>query len=318
MKRTHSPSGEARHPIKLAARRTGLSPDVIRVWEKRYGAVVPRRNARGQRAYSDEDVERLRLLAQVTAAGRRIGDVARLSAEELATLAREDETAARLLPARRGSLGDSAGAYLRQALAAVNDLDGHGLDQAITGASIALSPQVLRREVLFPFLHEIGDRWQAGSLRVVHEHLASALVRSFLGSIRNGHNLPDSAPHILVTTPAGQLHELGALMAAAGASEVGWRATYLGPNLPAEEIAAAVIQKRAKAVGLSIVYPMDDPRLHDELRRLHRHLDGGVILFAGGDGAPAYAGVLEEIYAIRLDSVAALQEELKSLNRAAG
>jgi DNA-binding transcriptional MerR regulator/methylmalonyl-CoA mutase cobalamin-binding subunit len=318
MKRKLSRSGEARHPIKVAARRTGLTPDVIRVWEKRYGAVVPQRTKRGQRLYSDEDVDRLRLLGRVTAAGRRIGDVAQIPQDELEALAREDEAAGGAPPARRGHRNDFANVYLRQAMDAVESLDEHGLDQAITLASIALSPPVLRRHMLFPLLHEIGDRWQEGSLRVVHEHLASALVRSFLGSVRNGHNLPETAPHLVVTTPAGQRHELGALLVAAGASEVGWQATYLGPNLPAEEIAAAIHQKRAKAAALSIVYPFDDPHLHDELRRLHRLIDGTASLFVGGAAASGYAEVLEEIHAVRLDSVGALQERLKALSRVLG
>jgi len=318
MKRKLSPSGEARHPIKVAARRTGLSADVIRVWEKRYGAVIPHRTERGQRVYSDDDVDRLRLLARVTAAGRRIGDVARLSRDELESLAREDEAAMDAPPASGVGLDGYAGVYLRHALDAVEALDEHALDQAITVASIALSPTVLRRNVIFPLLHEIGDRWEAGTLRVAHEHLASALVRSFLGSVRNGHNLPEGAPHIVVTTPAGQLHELGALLVASAANESGWRATYLGPNLPAEEIAAAVRQKRARAVAISLVYPSGDPRLHDELRRLHRHLEGAAVLFAGGAAAPAYAEVLDEVHAVRLDSISALQERLKSLARVAG
>src|SRR5919206_4189304 len=83
----------ARHPIGVVAERTGLSPDLLRVWERRYRAVEPSRSGDGQRAYSDADIERLRLLRLATTAGRSIGQVARLATEELARLVGEDEAA---------------------------------------------------------------------------------------------------------------------------------------------------------------------------------------------------------------------------------
>jgi len=91
---------------------------------------------------------------------------------------------------------------------------------------------------------------------------------SWLGNHTRSHALPDSAPALIITTPAGQLHELGAIPVGAAAVSQGWRVTYVGPNLPAEEIAGAAQQKRARAVALSVVYPEDDPHLSGELRRL--------------------------------------------------
>jgi hypothetical protein len=96
------------------------------------------------------------------------------------------------------------------------------------------------------------------------------MVRSVLGALRVAQTPEPGAPELIVTTPSGQAHELGALMAASMASSQGWKVTYLGPNLPAEEIVAAAGRRGARAVALSVVFPADDARLYDELRRLRR------------------------------------------------
>jgi methylmalonyl-CoA mutase cobalamin-binding subunit len=160
-------------------------------------------------------------------------------------------------------------------------------------------------------MHRIGDLWQKGEIRPIHEHMASAVVRSFLGNMRGAYHLAATAPHLIVTTPARQLHELGALIVAATAASEGWQATYLGPDLPPEEIAAAVVQKNARAVAISIVYPPDDPLLMDDLKRLRRLLPPVTELLVGGRASAAYAGVIEEIGAIHVESLAALRTELE-------
>jgi len=179
-------------------------------------------------------------------------------------------------------------------------------------ASVAFSRTHLIEKLLVPLMHRIGDLWHQGALRPIHEHMASSVVRSFLGSMQASRD-ELSAPHVVVTTPARQHHELGALLAAATAAGEGWQVTYLGPELPPEEIAAAALQKGARAVALSITYPPDDPLLMDELRRLRRLLDGRTALLVGGRSASAYAQVLQEIGAHRVEDLADLRRELETL-----
>jgi len=119
----------------------------------------------------------------------------------------------------------------------------------------------------------------------------------------------------VVATPQGQAHELGALAAAVTASTIGWRVTYLGANLPAEEIAAAAAQNDARAVALSIIYPPGDPGLLPELKRLHAYLQADVRLVVGGLSADSYRSVLDSIEAMRLPDMAALRS---ALSRSAG
>src|SRR5688500_6713530 len=132
-----------RHPIGVVAERTGLSPDLLRVWELRYRAVEPSRAADGQRLYSDDDVERLRLLRLGTLAGRSIRQVAQLPTEALTQLVREDE-AARQRAARREerALPASVGEDVERALALARAVDAPGLESLLRRSAAALGVPV--------------------------------------------------------------------------------------------------------------------------------------------------------------------------------
>jgi DNA-binding transcriptional MerR regulator/methylmalonyl-CoA mutase cobalamin-binding subunit len=312
------------HPIRVVARRTGLSAHVIRAWEKRYGAVEPSRTPTRRRAYSTEDVERLTLLRRATLAGRSIGQIAKLSTPELRRLVEEDERAAASVGPSRPSDEPHAAAtrdgaqLLSASLEAARRLDTAALERALGEASVLLGRPALMEQVIVPLLHRIGDAWRDGSLRVAHEHLASAVVRSFMGSFDGAFHVIPNAPEVVVTTPSGQLHEIGALLAAATAASEGWRATYLGPSLPADEIAAAARQKEARAVALSIVYPTDDPHCRTELKRLAQLLGPKITILVGGRGAAGYRSILEAVGARYITDYQSLRATLESLRRGEG
>jgi MerR family transcriptional regulator, light-induced transcriptional regulator len=122
----------------------------------------------------------------------------------------------------------------------------------------------------------------------------------------------------LIGTPAGQAHELGAMLAATTAAGNGWRVIYLGPDLPAEELARAARQVRADAVALSIIYPTSDAQVTDELRRLRAELGPKVGIVIGGSGANSYGDVLRDIGADTLTSLAALRSWLRERARRQG
>jgi DNA-binding transcriptional MerR regulator/methylmalonyl-CoA mutase cobalamin-binding subunit len=308
-------SNTPRHPIGLVARRTGLKPDLIRAWERRYGAVEPGRSTTRRRFYSDADVERLQLLRRVVRTGRGISQVAGLPNEELRALLAEEpaEDLPRPAPPFPEPSGEVADAYLSLCVAAAHRLDVAELEAQIERASVVLSRLNLLEKLLVPLLHRIGDLWKDGSLRPAHEHMVSAVVRSFLGGMRGAYSSSGGAPHLVVTTPARQHHELGALIAAATAASEGWQVTYLGPDLPPEEIAAAALQGGAQAVALSITYPPDDPLLAEDLRRLRRLLNPGVALLIGGRASGSYAPILAETGALYVEDLAVLRRELEAL-----
>ncbi len=149
----------------------------------------------------------------------------------------------------------------------------------------------------------------------MHEHLAAAVLRRVLERVVESATSPFATANLVVATPTGQVHEFGALLVAATATAEGWRVTYLGPDLPAEDIAEAAIRTRARAVALSIVYPTGDLAVGDELRRLRSALPKDITVLVGGAGATAYGSSLAEISAVPLNSLADLRVALGTLRR---
>ncbi len=308
---------QPRHPMQVVARATRLSPDVLRAWERRYRAVDPGRTPGAHRLYSDADIARLTLIRKALGAGRRIGFVARLPLEELEQLVAQDEARPRPapdVPARPAAIR-SENETLARCMAAVERLDGAAFEQALAEAGLALTLPQLLEELLVPLLQEIGAGWRSGRIGIRHEHLATAAIRAWLVGARQSRSPQAHAPVLVVATPAGQIHELGALMAALVAEAAGWRVVYLGVDLPADEIAAAARQSAARGVALSLIYPPDDTRLPHELQRLRRLVGAGVGLIVGGDAAAAYASVLGAVDARLVGSVTDLREALDALRR---
>ncbi len=304
-----SESRRKRHPIQVVARRTGLSPDVLRAWEKRYGVVEPGRSEGGRRLYSDEDIERLRLLRRASRVGRRISQVALLGTEQLSGLVEEDEREEIETAPEGAGEATAADGLLKASLAAMERLDGRELESTLNRALVSLSAAVLIEQVASPLLRRVGELWVEGSARPAQEHLVSAVLLRVLGKLIENAEASSAAPAIVVTTPAHQEHEFGALFVAATAAAEGWRVIYLGANLPADDIAAAVRETGAEAVAVSIVYPPDDEEMGDELRELRLKLPPAVPVLVGGAAISSYRTVLDEIEAIELSSL----EELRSM-----
>ena len=209
------PEAAPSHPIAVVAARTGLSRDVIRVWERRYGAVAPSRSAGRQRLYTDADIRRFGLLASATRHGRNISLIASLPDQALERLIADDtaaqpESAAEQLPAVSRAID--------AALAAIADLDAAALDGHLRRA-IARDGAPCFLDTFVPSLmRRIGDGWMAGRISIAEEHLASAVVHGLLmETVRSIATAPGS-PRLLVATPAGDNHAVGAALVAASAT----------------------------------------------------------------------------------------------------
>ncbi len=296
-------------PVRIVCERTGLTPDLLRAWERRYRAVAPARSAGRQRLYSEADVQRLELLVRALKGGRQIGRIAALSDDELRELIAADARKAdRARPIRSDTAIETA---LSDSLIAIERFDGIALEQVLRKAAMHLSADAVLDEVIGPLLFTVGSLWHQGQLKPANEHLASTTIHRVLTWMSTHTSPPPGAPVLLVGTPASQVHELGAMLAATTATGHGWRVVYLGASLPAEELARAAIHARADAVALSLVYPVADPAVGDELRRLRAALPPRVGLVIGGSAAPSYAEVLREIGAELLPSLSALRDWLR-------
>lgn len=219
-------------------------------------------------------------------------------------------------PARAALSGGrsiSAEQHLNRCLEAVRNFDAALLQARLTDAWMTLGRQVLLENLLHPLLETTGQMWYDGEIKVAHEHLASSVVRSILGSIVSATQPSAKSPTLIATTMAGQLHEFGALMAAATASALGWKIVYLGPNMPAENIAMAAEQSEADAVALSVVYPPDDPQIEAELLKLGQLLAGSTALLIGGRVAPSYEAMIGQVGGRMIADLKELRLELDAI-----
>ena len=299
--------------IQAAAERTGLTPHVIRAWERRYRAIEPERSAGKHRLYSEAEIERLSMLNRAVRSGHSIGKIASLPTEELRVMMAHQPPASRMAKTR--APGEPAPRFREELLASVTQFDAPVLDATLRQAQVALGNQGLIRLVIAPLAEEIGERWRSGELTAAHEHFFTASVKVFLGEVTRQFATPLNAPRIIVSTPSGQLHELGAVMAAAVAANLGWRAIYLGPSLPAHEIAGAALRNEAAAVAVSIVYPEDDANLPRELTDLARLLPPTTRILAGGRAAHAYFETLIRVGALLADSIEEFGDQLDAIRR---
>jgi MerR family transcriptional regulator, light-induced transcriptional regulator len=300
------------HPIGVACERTGLSPHVLRVWERRYAAVEPARTIGGHRLYSDADIERLRLLALVTAGKRSISLVAHLPADELARLAREDAE----VRLRTGIL-DGPAAHravvakdVGEARALARSLDAPGFERMLRRSLALMGVPSFLETVATALVRHTGEDRTAGRLAAGTEHLVAVTLRRVLEGIMPALHVPSDAPNLLLATPAGDRHEIEAVMAAAAAAAEGWCVTYLGPGVPASEIAAAATNVSARAVGVTVPRVGGHDFLLGELRALQFRLSPGVPLLVGGTGARPLAVDLQRAGIHVIENLADLRAAL--------
>ncbi|MDX1385960.1 MAG: MerR family transcriptional regulator [bacterium] len=295
---------EANYPMKTVAKKTGLSPHVIRIWERRYGAVQPTRTPTNRRVYSEQDVEKLRLLGRLTQSGLSIGEIANRDLKELQKMVNET-----LVP--RPGKNPLAQKYLQQCLDKISHLDEAGLEQTLNRAALELSQRHFLEQLISPLVNEVGCLWENGTFRVAHEHFVTAFLGSYLRATRASFAENVNGPTVVVGTPAGQLHEIGAMLAAKTAQAEGWNVLYLGPNLPAEDLAAAVHKSGAKVLALSTVYPGDDPGFAGEVERLKQLLPPAVKVVYGGHSAEAYEDTIQENGAYRVEDLGEFRQYLQ-------
>jgi len=305
---TQDQNREKRHPIQVAANRSGLTQDVLRAWEKRYAVVEPGRSDGRQRLYSDDDIERLRLLRLVVDAGRRISDVADLDTAELARIAVED----RVESATTRSLPVVDPVALVDCMDAIERLDAVRLEEVLHRQLLATGSMNLIEGLVAPLMVEVGRRWHEGQLGAAHEHMATGVLRGLVSRV-----LADAQPRepkgvLVVATTEGQAHEVGGLMAAAVAAQDGWRVVYLGSQLPSSDIVAAAKQVNADALALSWAYANERA---DDLLRIREVLAGipaRVVRLVGGAVAVERRTTLAEFGARAVEDLAGFRAALEA------
>jgi DNA-binding transcriptional MerR regulator/methylmalonyl-CoA mutase cobalamin-binding subunit len=273
-----------RHPIRVAAKRAGLTPATLRAWERRYQAVDPGRSDAGQRLYSDRDVERLRTLRALTEVGRPISMVAEMSTESATELLLQDRAAIGAPSLEAAAPGPAVPDDLvDEAFRQVVSMDPDGLERTLWRSTMTLGGAGFLSGVLGPLLVRIGEGWVAGEVTPGQEHLATGVVERILARLTDAAG-PSSGPGMVVATLPGERHGLGARLVAAAAVLEGWSVTYLGTDLPESDIAAAASGVGARAVAISVVQDRSGTSA-GSLRVLRELMDPSILLVVGGGGA---------------------------------
>jgi DNA-binding transcriptional MerR regulator len=271
--------GDARYPIRAVSKLTGISIDTLRAWERRYNAVVPKRDDRG-RMYTEADVARLQLLNQAVSAGHSVGRIATLSDQELRRLT---------VIAKAVSKADARLPDTSALKAALVTLDSAEVDREASRLAAMLSPIELVRDALLPLLRDVGDHWNARRGGIAREHVMSSTLQHLFGSFLRFYGRRTGAVRLVFATPAGDHHEIGILAAAMLAAGHGLAVSYLGPNLPAEEIVEAAKSAGAHVLVLSLTFTQNTVRRQRDLRAILRTLPSTVELWIGGRNAGGYA-----------------------------
>jgi MerR family transcriptional regulator, light-induced transcriptional regulator len=304
---------DALHNIKAVSMRTGLSAHVIRAWEKRYAAVTPSRTEGGRRVYFENDVQRLALMGTLTQRGFAISQVAQLAVEELSLLVDPRGGGAVALAGHEVDIAADVAGWIMQVLESIRKFDTDGLTTILDQALVQVGASGLLERLLIQLLQRLGELWAAGNLTASQEHFFSAALRDYLTLRVQGMATAASAPRVVVGTPMGQLHELGAVICAALARKSGWLVTYLGPGLPAEELVHACVANRCRALALSIIYPLDDPLLQADLLLLEKLLPAGIQLILGGPDLRYYQASLTPSKSLVVQQMAEFTPLLASL-----
>ena len=277
------------------ARRTGVSPELLRAWERRYGLLRPARTQGGYRLYTAADEARIRRMRAYLARGVAAAEAARLAvdAEAQATSAQtapdDAETPGQTdastpaappaeapppRPPLRAAASDLAGALDRFEEAEAHDV----LDRLLA----AYQAETVLRDLLIPYLHDLGERWARGEVSVAQEHFASNLLRGRLLGLARGWG-QGRGPTALLACPPGEQHELGLLAFGITLHRRGWRIVYLGPDTPIASIRDAAAGVAPDLVVLAATVPGPLVAHADAIAALARQ----TLVALGGAGATA-------------------------------
>ena len=267
--------------IAAVERDVGLSKDVLRVWERRYGFPTPDRDAHGERQYPLDQVERLRLIKRLMDQGQRPGRLMSASMEDLNALASARPSA----PSSRDEV--DAGA-LDGMISLIKKHDALGYSQALQQRLARQGLQRFVQDTMAPLTAMIGQAWEEGKVEVYEEHLftelSSRVLRQAIANVAGGQTL-----RVLLTSLPEEPHGLGLLMVEGVLSIEGAHCIPLGTQMPMLSITDAARAHRADVVALSFsaAFPARlAPSLLTQLRGL---LPGTVALWAGGSGVARLA-----------------------------
>lgn len=260
--------------ISAVERETGLPKDTLRVWERRYGFPLPTRDEAGERLYTREDVNRLRIVRRLVDQGWRPGKLLSASEHELRSIIDAEQVAA--VPTL----------LTGEILTAIRSHDVDGLRVILHRALLEKGLQGMVRDLVAPLNVNIGEAWLRGDLGVAEEHFYTEQIQSFLRGTLAGYSRSGKPPRVLLTTMPDEEHALGLLMVEVMLAAEGAQCCSLGPRMPLSDIRASAVAADADIVALSFSAAYPARQAAAGMRALRTSLPDHVEIWAGGAGAP--------------------------------
>ena len=303
---------ETKHPIQIVSRRTGLSADVIRAWERRYKAVKPSRSSNGRRLYSDNDVKKLMLLQRIISGGRRIGDIAKLNVKNLEDLVESDESATVIKSslANRPSTGSVMESF-DGCIEAIGELDANKLINSFEVAYQELGPVFLLEDLFAPLVQHVRDECKLGTFRQSQEKFVVELMQSFLlmNSTKSNKSLNNK---ILIISPISHNDNLSMLRLSLVCEDSDWMPVYIGTSISADEILFSYEQGRCDLLMVVIDPNGNQQFLPNELRKIRSLIkDDEILIF--GETTSSYQEVIKETGFTAINNIGELRLALDRL-----
>jgi DNA-binding transcriptional MerR regulator len=267
------PLNEEKISIGVVERETGLSKDLLRTWERRYGFPTPTRTEHDEREYSRADLERLKTIKRLLDNGMRPRKVVPLSADELELVANSLTT----------KQPDGESKIIAHAINLLKENDLDAFSAFLTNVLITNGLQRFVYDVAAPMNLAIGEAWFRGEVNVFHEHCYAAEMEALLCRTLSFLPQEKKTPRMLLTTVSGEQHYLGLMMARIIMMLDHADTVFLGPQLPNSEILAAADHFSPDIVALSFSSHFPLKRAQQALQSLQTKLPATVItIWAGG------------------------------------
>lgn len=269
---TSMETGSALVRIGELSRRLGVSTDVLRAWERRYGLLSPIRSEGGYRLYSEADERRVRLMQEQLTRGLSAAEAAQAALRQPPET-RPPETHPAAVPRGLSAAGDA----LAEALEGFDEPSAQVLLDRLLAE---FTPETVLRDVVLPVLRRLGERWEHGEVTVAQEHFASNVIRTRLAALGRGWGR-GRGPRALLACAPGELHDIALLAFGVVLHRNGWRVLYLGAATPVPDLLHAV----AAASPELVLVTSADPSLLDDMAPELRRLSSAVPLALAGRGA---------------------------------
>ena len=246
------------YPMRVVVQLTDLNAETIRAWQRRYGAIKPRRSEGNARRFTMEDIRRLSLLKKATAAGQAISEIAQLTEEELLKIIETNQQHATTERVRDDQLDNIFQGTVVRFLEAVARYDTAEATKVLSSAALYLETRSFLLGIVIPLMNKIGQDWHSGAMRIGQEHFATEILKGVLFSQRTTTGSRPGGMPVVTCAPDGCLHEFGALIGGILMAQRGFDCVYLGPSVPFDDIAHAAESTKAELVVLSINSIFDD------------------------------------------------------------